>query len=51
MDKKSYERAKELGRQAARSGMKPESSPYNGRPALRDLHNAWMEGWNEARAR
>lgn len=49
MNSREYERAKELGRQAARAGRKEDASPYKGRPALRELHLAWMEGWQEAR--
>lgn len=51
MSKQEYERAKELGRQAARSGGKPESSPYRGRGALHALQQAWTEGYQAERAR
>lgn len=49
MNKQQYERAKELGRQAARAGKKQGESPYRSSPSLRDLHMAWVEGWNEGK--
>ena len=49
MTKLEYERAKDLGRQAARAGKKQTESPFRNSPALRDLHHAWVEGWNEVR--
>lgn len=49
MTKLEYERAKDLGRQAARAGKKQTESPYRNSAALRDLHHAWVEGWNEVR--
>jgi ribosome modulation factor len=45
-----YERAKEFGRQAARSGRKETDSPYRG-ASVRDLHLAWLEGFQEGKRR
>lgn len=49
MTKQEFERAKDLGRQAARAGKKQDASPYRNSGALRGLHLAWVEGWNEGR--
>lgn len=49
MTKQQHERAKDLGRQARAAGKKADASPYRNSAALRHLHLAWMEGWNEGR--
>ena len=50
MTRQEYERAKEFGRQAARSGRKETDSPYKG-ASVRDLHLAWLEGFQEGKRR
>ena len=43
MTKLEYERAKDLGRQAARAGKKQTESPYRKSAALRDLRGIPVE--------
>lgn len=49
MTQKEYERAKQLGYQAARAGKKLTDSPWGKSPALRDMHHAWVTGFNEGK--
>lgn len=49
MTKQDHERAKELGRQAARAGKMPNVNPYRNSSALRDLSLAWLTGYQEGK--
>lgn len=50
MTRKEWEVAKERGRQAARNGSKETDTPYRGASA-RNLHLAWLEGFQEGKRR
>ena len=50
MSKQEYERAKQFGRQAAWHGSKETDSPYKG-ASVRNLHLAWLEGFQEGKRR
>lgn len=45
-DRRAYERAKEMGRQARRNGAKRDACPFR-IGTNRVQHLAWMEGWGE----
>lgn len=47
MDQKTYERAKDLGRQARRAGKKPVTNPYR-RGTSDEQYDAWVLGYAEA---
>lgn len=47
MDQKTYERAKDLGRQARRAGKKPTTNPYR-RGTSDDQYDARVLGYAEA---
>lgn len=49
LDRKSYERARDLGKQALRAGRKEDACPY--RRGTNDLlRSAWLRGYEEERA-
>ncbi len=45
-DRRAYERAKELGRQARRNGGKREACPFRVGTS-RVQYEAWQEGWGD----
>lgn len=43
--KREYERAKIRGVEARQRGKKPDANPYQSKPTLRVLAEAWLQGW------
>jgi len=48
MNRADHDRAILAGITARQNGKKQDANPYAGKPALRVLSDAWLEGWISA---